>query len=459
MASELFVVGISWRTAPVAEREKLAFRDDELPDALAELLDAPSIDEAVLLSTCNRVEIYGVGGRSTRESTSAAATAAAREFLARSRGVPGEHLASLLYEHTNAEAVGHVFRVAASLDSLVMGESQILGQLKSAYGSSVQAGATGPVLGRWLDRAFGAAKRVRTETGVSRGAANVSSVAVELAKRVFVELTGKTVLVVGAGKMSALAARHLRADGAGTILVTNRSPARAESLADEVDGVARPWDQLPQLLSIADVVISSTAAQSPILTKKLFKKVTRQRRYQPMVVIDIAVPRDAEASIGKLDGVYLFDIDDLEAVVAVNMKDRAGEAETAQRILEQESERFRQWLRTQHVVPTIRTLRKHFSDVARQEVEKTLAKLPPDASPEQREQAMRRLGDVIVNKLLHSPMTALKGTGERDIESLAAAAEQLFDLTHEQSANKATEATEATEATDTRPRRKTQGSS
>lgn len=428
MGSNLFVIGLSWRTAPVAVREKLAFADGELPQVLAELTALPHIGEAMLISTCNRVEIYGATTRTAPVSALTSATAEVRNFLARSRGVPAESLAENLFEHTDHDAVRHAFRVAAALDSLVMGEAQILGQLKAAYGLSLSVGAGGPVLGRCMERAFGVAKRVRTETGISRGAANVSSVAVELAQHVFVDLGGKTILLVGAGKMSALAARHLRAAGAGSILVTNRSPEKAEALAEAVDGAARPWEQLPALLSLADVVITSTGAREPVLTKALFKKVMRTRRHRSIVVIDIAVPRDAEPAIGNLDGVYLFDIDDLERVVATNLKERAKEAEFATRIVEDELVQFERWLNSQRVVPTIRALREHFSSVARSEVERTLEILRRDESPEKREQAVRRLGDLIVNKLLHTPMTALKNGDQDDAEALVAAVSRLFAL-------------------------------
>lgn len=428
MPSELFVVGLSWRTAPVAVREKLAFPDDELPRVLAELIGSPSIAEAVVLSTCNRVEVYGATPATAPASAVTSAAAEARSFLAESRGISAESLSESLYELVEDDASRHAFRVAAALDSLVLGEAQILGQLKAAYGVSVRAGTAGPVLGRCLERAFGVAKRVRSETGIARGAANVSSVAVELARRVFGELTGKTVLVIGAGKMSALAARHLRAAGVGTMLVTNRSPEKAEELAEAVDGVARPWEQLESLLSISDVVISSTGAREPILTRKLFKKVTRARRYEPVVVIDIAVPRDAEAKIGKLDGVYLFDIDDLERVVAANLKERANEAADAERIVTLEVDQFRAWLRSQKVVPAIRSLRDHFVNVARAEVDRAVAGIAGEADPEKRERAIRRMGDLIVNKLLHAPTTALRHSDERDVEELVSAAMRLFEL-------------------------------
>ncbi len=429
MGSNLFVIGLSWRTAPVAVREKLAFADDELPAVLGQLTESPHIGEACLISTCNRVEIYGATPRVASASALQTATAEVRTYLSRMRSVPSEHLAENLYEHADDDAVRHTFRVASSLDSLVVGEAQILGQLKAAYGVSSNMGIVDGVLGRCMEKAFGVAKRVRSETAITRGAANVSSVAVELAQHVFVDMGGRTVLVVGAGKMSALAVRHLRASGAGSILVTNRSPEKAESLADEVGGTARPWDQLDRLLSIADVVITSTGAREPVLTKKLFKRVMRERRYRPIVVIDIAVPRDAEAAIGDLDGVYLFDIDDLERVVASNLKERAKEAEFAGRIVDEEVGHFARWLSSQRVVPTIRALRDHFSEVARNEVERTVQALKQGGlSEKKQEQAVRRLGDLIVNKLLHQPMTALKGGEADEVETMVGVVHRLFDL-------------------------------
>jgi len=326
-SGELFVVGLSWRTASVAVRERLAFRDEEVPRALGDLLGSPDIDEAVILSTCNRVEIYGLTSPGTTGSRAVAAAAEARSFLARSRGVAAEGLADHLYEVVDTDAIRHLFRVAAALDSMVVGESQILGQLKDAYGAAMRAQATGAILGRSMEKAFQVAKRVRSETGISRGAANVSSVAVELARRVFGDLMGKTVLVIGAGKMSALAARHLRVAGATSLLVTNRSPERAEELAAEVEGTARPWDDLPRLLAESDVVLSSTGATEPVLVPRLLKSAMKVRRWRPLVVVDIAVPRDADPAIAKLDGVYLFNIDDLERVVAENLKERQKEAD------------------------------------------------------------------------------------------------------------------------------------
>ncbi|HEU5059756.1 MAG TPA: glutamyl-tRNA reductase [Kofleriaceae bacterium] len=423
-AGDVFVVGVSWRTAPVAVRERLAFRDEEVDGALGDLIASPDIEEAVILSTCNRVEIYG----SCAAPGMAAAAAEARSFLARSRGVAAEGLADHIYERSDDDAIRHLFRVAAALDSMVVGESQILGQLKDAYGAAVRAQAAGPILARSMEKAFQVAKRVRTETGISRGAANVSSVAVELARRVFGDLAGKTVLVVGAGKMSALAARHLHAAGAAGILVTNRSPERAAELAVEVDGTAHPWGDLERLLAESDVVLSSTGASEPILTGKLVKAAMKARRWKPLVVVDIAVPRDADPAVGKLDGVYLFDIDDLQRVVRDNIAERQKEADAAQALIDTEVVEHRRWLRAQKVVPTIRSLREHFHQVAAAEVDRCLRELERAKTTEEVQRAVRRMGELIANKLLHLPMSALKAGEHAEVEVLVEVTNILFAL-------------------------------
>jgi glutamyl-tRNA reductase len=412
---DLVVVGLSHRTAPLDVREKLAFPDDVLPAALEALGKLPSVGEAMLLSTCNRVEVYAAS-----RSDAPQAIAEVRQFLG-ARGLPADRLAEHLYDRAGPAAVKHVFRVASSLDSLVVGEPQILGQMKSAYGVATQLGAVGPLLGRCVERAFGVAKRVRTETAIARGAANVSSVAVELAKSVFGELDGKTVLVVGAGKMSALAARHLADDGASHILVTNRSPARAEALAGEVGGQARPWEALAELLVAADVVVSSTGATEPVITRDMMKGVVKARRHRPIFLVDIAVPRDVAPDAGKLDGVYLFDIDDLERVVADNRKGRERESSSAELIVEAETRQFLDWQRAQHVVPTIKELRARVQEIAHAEAKKTLSSLGQKAAGH--EEAIIHLADAIVAKLLHKPTVAIRAD-----DTLAEAARRLFDL-------------------------------
>lgn len=431
MTRELVVVGLSWRTAPISLRERLAFVDGEIPELLARVTETGQISEAMLLSTCNRVEIYAAAPRSAPESSRELAAARVRSILAQSRNVETAELSGALYEHSATDAVRHIFRVASSLDSMVVGESQILGQLKAAYGRAAELGVIGQVLGRCLERSFRVAKRVRSETEISRGAANVSSVAVELAVRVFGDLTGKTVLLLGAGKMGALAARHLRGAGAHQILVANRSPERAEELADEVEGEARPWDDLESLLATADVVITSTGARQPILSRKLLKRVVKARRYRPLVIIDIAVPRDAEPQIASLDGVYLFDIDDLEKVVAENLRLRSEQAAAGLEIIEAEASEFEAWMRTQRVVPTIRTLRRHFLGVAAAEAERAAEQIARADDPERRAALARQLADRIAKKLLHAPMVALKSQQSDDSAELARLARALFALSED----------------------------
>ncbi|MFT3699072.1 MAG: glutamyl-tRNA reductase [Kofleriaceae bacterium] len=419
--SELFVVGMSWRTAKVAVREKLAFREDELAETLLAITRELPIAEALVISTCNRVEVYGVA--------KSEAPIGVREWIAKRKNVRLADVGDALYERRGPDAIRHVFSVASSLDSLVVGEAQILGQLKDAYAFAGGAGTSGPVLSRAIERAFGVAKRVRTETTIARGAANVSSVAVELAGRVFGDLTGKSVLVVGAGKMSSLAAKHLYANGAQRIVVTNRSPEKAEALADEIEATAKPWAELEQLLVQADVVISSTGSKDPVLTKAMFKKVAKQRKYRQMMVIDIAVPRDAEPAIADIDGVYLFDIDDLDKVVAANLAERQKAAAAAGKIVEHEATQFEQWQRSQGVVPTIRALRDKFSQIADAEVQKALDQLArKDLTRDQQRELLQRTIQLVVAKLLHQPMAVLRGSQPGDAELRAGVLAELFAL-------------------------------
>ena len=421
--SELFVVGISWRTAKVAVREKLAFREDELAETLLAITRELPVAEALLISTCNRVEIYGVA------KPGSDATTEVRSWIAQRKKVHLADVGEALYERRGPAAIRHVFSVASSLDSLVVGEAQILGQLKDAYAFAGTAGTSGPVLSRAVERAFGVAKRVRTETAIARGAANVSSVAVELAGRVFGDLAGKNVLVVGAGKMSSLAAKHLYSNGAHRIVVTNRSLEKAEALAEAIEATARPWAELEQLLVEADVVISSTGAREPILTRALFKKVAKARRWKPIMVIDIAVPRDAEPAIADVDGVYLFDIDDLDKVVAANLAERQKAAEHAGRIVEHEAKQFEHWLKSQGVVPTIRALREKFAQVADAEVQKALEQLArKDLTRDQQREMLQRVVQLVINKLLHQPMAVLRGSAPEDAEMRAGVLAELFAL-------------------------------
>jgi glutamyl-tRNA reductase len=410
---ELVVLGLSHHTAPLAMRERLAFAQGEIEAALQRFTELGNVGEVALLSTCNRVEVYAVAR--SRD----VAVAELRSHLSKERNLDAETLSAHLYEHAGDEAVRHLFRVASALDSMVVGEPQILGQLKEAYGAAMKAGTAGAWLGRCLERAFAVAKRVRTETKIAQGAASVSSVAVDLAKSIFGDLKGKIVLLVGSGKMAGLAAQRLRSAGAAEVLVTGRTFDKAAELAREVDGKARPWEDLDGLLQAADVAITSTASPTPVLQKDRMAQVVKRRRHRPLFLIDIAVPRDVEPSVGKLDNVFLYDIDDLERALAENLRARQGEAEQGERIVAEEVVQFRAWLRSQGVVPTIKDLRAHAARIVQAELERTLPAV--DAQSHAKVTAM---ANAIANKLLHAPLAAIRAD-----EALMPAARRLFDLT------------------------------
>ena len=410
--ADLIVVGLSHRTAPLAVREKLAFPQNEYEQALGKLCELPHVGEAVLVSTCNRVEVYALA------RAGESGLAEVRSFLGAARGMDPEMLAKHLYEHAGEGAVKHVFRVASALDSMVIGEPQILGQVKEAYGAAVRAGTAGPMMARFLERAFGVAKRVRSETKIAEGAASVSSVAVDLAQTIFGDLGGRIVLVIGAGKMAGLAAQRLRSAGAAEVLVTNRTFERAQELAREVDGKARPWEDLDGMLAAADVAITSTGAQEAILTKARMEPVIKRRKQRPLFLIDIAVPRDVEPSVAKLANVFLYDVDDLERVLAQNLELRAKEAEAAEKIIAHEVRQFGEWLRSQAVVPMIKELRARAEAIVLAELERTLPALD-----ERSHAKVTAMAHAIANKLLHAPLSAI-----RQDDELANAARKLFDL-------------------------------
>ncbi len=429
MAAEIFVVGLSHRTAEIELREKLAVADSDLRATLGELSALPSLGEAMVISTCNRVEIHAATPGHPPVPI-ATAIDDVRSFLARTRDIGLDVLAPHLYHRVGPAAVKHIFRVASSLDSLVIGEPQILGQLKCAYTVAVEADCVGLLLGRCLERSFGVAKRVRSETGIARGSANVSSAAAELARSIFADLHGRRVLLVGAGEMAHLAARHLAADGARDIVVLNRSPERAAELAADIGGRAGSLADLEALLGEVDIVVSSTGSREPIIVREVMKRVMRSRRRRPIFLIDIAVPRDVEHAVGNLDGVYLYDVDDLERVVQGNLDQRRCEVEAAERIVEAETAEFLAWMRQQGIVPTVKELRERFLRVARTEAERTLACQAGGATPFGDDQArlVRQLAETIANRLLHTPLKALRQEDGEEAEALAAATRRLFAI-------------------------------
>ncbi len=396
----LFVAGVSHKNAPLALREQLAADEDKVREILGDLVGGGPLREAVILSTCNRVEIYGVA------EVPGEARAIAVRHLCRQRGVDPAIVEGVLYTHVEDDAIRHAFRVAASLDSMMIGEPQILGQVKDAFALAQTCEAVGPALHTLFTQAFAVAKRVRTETEIARHAVSVSYAAVELAKQIFATLTGRAVLLLGAGKMSELAAKHLVEQGAFPIYVVNRTWARAQEMARALSGTAVPFEELGTALAAVDIVITSTGASAPIVTRELVAGVVRGRGRGPLFFIDIAVPRDVEPGVDGLDDVYRYDLDDLKQVVDANIRERLREAQRAEGLVEREVAKFRARLGDVEVIPTIVSLRERLEEIRAAELTRTLARLP-DASPETRA-ALEALSAGIVNKILHAPVTKLR---------------------------------------------------
>ncbi len=398
----IVLIGINHKTAPVALRECIAFTPEESAAALADLRHMPHVAEAVLYSTCNRVELLVVA------DDPQAAAATAKRFIADFNKVPLEQFEDSLYVHEDDEAVRHLFRVAASLDSLVVGEPQILGQIKEAYRSAADAKTAGVILNRLMHRAFFVAKRIRTETGIGDRAVSISYAAVELGRKIFGELDGKRVLLIGAGEMAELAVEHLIRHRVGETLVANRTFEKGLELARRFNGKAVRFEEIPEQLKHADIILSSTGAPGFVITRDQVKPVIRARRNRPIFFIDIAVPRDIDPDINRLDNSYVYDIDDLKEVVEENLGDRQKEALKGERIIDEAVIRFREWRESLDVVPTIVALRKRLESVAEAEIRRTVQ--AQGLSAEQAE-ALHRMMAAFVNKALHEPTQFLKREG------------------------------------------------
>ncbi len=398
----IILIGINHKTAPLKVREQLALSCSQEygKPPLAEVMRISGIEEAFFLSTCNRLEILASARDADR------AVEGLREFLDSRGETAGRELEKYLYVYQNEEAVRHVFRVASSIDSMVMGEPQILGQVKDAYRDSVDQNTAGPVLNKIMHHTFRTAKRVRTETAIAENAVSVSYAAVELAKKIFGNLSGKTILLLGAGEMAELAARHLIGQGIGKILVVNRTYDRAVKLAEDVHGTPIGFDRLEDTLKDADIVIGSTGSSEYLITKAMIEAALHRRKNRLIFLIDIAVPRDVDPEVAEIDNAYLYNIDDLQEVVDENLKTRLVEAQKAEAIIGEEVARFSEWLHTLNVVPTIVSLRKKLEDIASGELEKSLTwmkELPPAD-----QENIRVLAESILNKILHDPITRLK---------------------------------------------------
>jgi glutamyl-tRNA reductase len=424
----ILLLGMSHRTASVELRERYAVEDAR--PVLTKLRASPEIDEAVLVATCNRVEVV-VWTRAPDEARLRLRSLFERELGG--GGTPRAELDAALYELVDGAAVRHVLRVACALDSMVVGEPQILGQVKDAYRTAMGCGACGPILGRLYPRAFATAKRVRNETTLAERPVSVARVAVDLARQIFESLEDKAALLVGAGDMIELALDSLRRHGLGAVRVVNRTPARAAALAVRFGATAHGLDELPGLLHRSDLLLTCIGGERPLLTVPLVREALRDRGHRPLFAIDIGVPRNVDPAANELDNVYLYDLDDLASLAEANARERQGEAERAEAIVAEEQQRFEGWLGALAAVPTIRALRARAEQIRRAELERGLAGLSLDEKGVAAVEAVTR---GIVNKLLHAPLSRLREEleGEAGLAHLEAA-RTLFALDDEGSAS------------------------
>ncbi len=416
---ELTCVGLNHQTAPVEVRERVTFAENKLTHALHALVGQHQMREAAILSTCNRTEVYA---RGSSDHTGQALT----QFLHEFHGLPGTLLSPHLYCHTGSSALKQLFRVASALDSLVVGEPQILGQIKDAYQAAQEAGTAGPLLNRVFQHAFLAAKRVRSETKIGNNAVTVSFAAVELAQKVFGNLKGLNCLLIGAGEMSELAAQHFQRRGA-KLVIANRSLAHAEELATRSGATAESLARLEELLNTADVIVASTASPHFLVGPSEVRRSMKRRRYRPMFIVDIAVPRNVDPAVAKIDGVYLYDIDDLGSVVLGNIAQRQMEMGAAEQIIEEELHQLAKQFRLKQLGPLLATMKQHGEDVAKEELEKVFTALGEGVSSEHK-QHIAKMAHALASKLLHPSIHLVKDQILRvdDGEALLAQARELW---------------------------------
>jgi len=415
--SNLVIIGVNHKTAPVELREKLAFSSEEIEKALNLLQESPHINEAMILSTCNRVEVLVVS------SDLSLAVETALSFIASTKAISRSRLQNCTYIHSGSQAITHMFRVAASLDSMMIGEPQILGQVKDAFKTAVEKKSTGLILNRLLHKTFSVAKRVRHETGIGGHAVSISYAGVELAKKIFDTLEQKTVLLVGAGEMAELAVEHLMRDTASSrLLVANRTLSVGVELADRYNGHAIRLEEIPEKLKSVDIIISSTGSPNYVIKKDHVKPVMRSRRNRPLFFIDIAVPRDIDPAINRISNAYVYDIDDLQGVISENIETRNMESIKAHRIIDESVIKFIQWYESLDIVPTIIALRNKLNTIVETELSKTLNSLS-SLSADDRE-AFEKMTESLIKKILHDPARFLKNPGSHRNKSI------YLDFTH-----------------------------
>ncbi|MFT5220290.1 MAG: glutamyl-tRNA reductase [Planctomycetota bacterium] len=402
----LLSLGINHQTAPVDIREKVAFAPEQMSQALIELQGLPSVNESVIVSTCNRTEVYC--------EASADNSGAISHWLSEYHGITNDQLSPFIYQHSDQEVARHLFRVASGLDSMVLGEPQILGQLKTSYDQARSGKAINSVLDRLFQHSFNVAKRVRTDTEIGANPVSVAFAAVTLSKQIFGNLNELNALLIGAGETIELVARHLKSQQIGSIVIANRSVERAQALASQVGGIGVQINAVPEYLVNADIVISSTASQLPILGKGATESALKLRKHRPIFMVDLAVPRDIEAEVGELDDIYLYTVDDLKQVVDENLKGREQAAEAAQEIINLEVTAFTQWLNTHQSADEIRELRSAAESIKQASLERALGQLGQDGDAEK---ALRRLANDLTNKFLHIPTLEMRKaleTNDRD---------------------------------------------
>jgi glutamyl-tRNA reductase len=416
----IVLVGVNHKSAPIEVRERLAFSEDACAASLRELVDGELIREGLIVSTCNRVEVL------TETTTGPFSDSAERVIQFLGRDLPRDFFETNLYRHVDDSAVRHLFRVASSLDSMVVGEPQVLGQVRRAYSIALDAGTAGRVLNRLVHHAFRVAKRVRTETGIGANAVSISYMAVELGKKIFDSLKGQTALLIGAGEMAELSARHLVNAGVSRVMVANRTGSSAQQLADAFGGEAVSFERLSDYLAEADVVICSTGADQYVVTEEMAREALTRRRNRPSFFIDISVPRNIDPAIGKIPNMFVFDIDDLESVISSNIREREREAERAELIVESEIMRFQQALRALDAGPAIGTFRQTLQDIARLELSRRRAQLG-SLTPEQ-ERAIEALLLSTVNKISHPVLSHLRRSYDAGDAETIEAWRDLFGL-------------------------------
>ena len=421
----LIIVGLSHKTAPVEIREKLSFPSQTIGEPLNRLCTSYGINEGVIISTCNRVEIFAV----TRDIEKGLWQL--KRFMSDYHNIPMEGLDEHLYTYTSEDAARHIFRVASGLDSMVLGEPQIFGQVKDAYGYALQHRTAGVIINKLFHKAFSVAKRIRTETKIGSSAVSISYAAVELAKKIFGTLEGKSVMLIGAGEMAELAAKHLLSNGVQEIIVANRTYERAIEMAKGFNGTPIMFREFPHYLKRVDIVIASTAAPKYIIRPEQVDEVIKERKNRSMFFIDISVPRNVDPLINNIDNIYLYNVDDLQGVVEANMKERAKEARAAEVIIDEEIKNFYRWVKSLDVVPTIVALKKKIEDIRKGEVEKALSGL--NGLQEKDIQVIDAMTKAIVNKIVHDPVTHLKKEANKvEGDFYIEAARRLFDLNTEE---------------------------